>query len=335
MRGHRLTTLRVAMATDSLVTQGSVVGKNGPASCRLIESRSHGIEVLVFSGNCNMDWLMSCTAACPALPSIHVQALLDMTNTGALQLPWAHRFCLLHACLVDRNSDRGRWAWLPSASYSLCSSALQDLTRANDAKENNANLAINRVRHGTAQQGAAQREGGLRQGRERGTRPGLTAPRAVTVSRSALLRGGVGVGVDVGVEGVPPSVIARVCSAMARIGDASSAEGGTDVLSSKPGLLSNCDIPPRAGDLFEKGGDWLNSFRFKVRTLQEAIMGSAEGVGAGDQQCPLGEPRAPDEPSKEVGEVRFETVVRALRKSGYADSLILSIKVRLRSLQAL
>lgn len=122
---------------------------------------------------------------------------------------------------------------------------------------------------------------------------------------------------------------------MARIGDASSAKGGTDVLSSKPDLLSNCDIPPRAGDLFEKGGDWLNSFRFKVHTLQEAIMSSAESIGAGDEQCPRGEPRAPDEPSKEVGEVRLELVVRALQKSGYADSSILSIKVRLRSRQAL
>lgn len=203
---------------------------------------------------------------------------------------------------------------MPAAADSLCSSALQDLTKEDALNNERGSCTIS---HDTKGKGRAHAstEGGE-----------AAVSRGAAVSELALRQGGVGDG------GVKPGVVASMCIDLANFGQKARAEEWGRFLRIRSGLGSNqsCGasvLLPGGGVMLEKGSTWLEAFRFKLHTLREAVMSGSGCKKVGVHQslswasCPA------VRSAGELVEVPPEVVESALERSPCSEAFVLAVKV--------
>lgn len=142
-----------------------------------------------------------------------------------------------------------------------------------------------------------------------------------------------------------PAVIGQVCAELAAAGGVSAGPtvwGG--FLSNCPGAraYSGAKIVPSACTtaglwpeftvVGERDGDWLQGFRFKLQTLRDAILATAENDRTATQQheerCSWG-PRVVGEPEELLDgvDVLPEVVERALERSRCGEAFVFAVQV--------
>lgn len=252
--------------------------------------------------------LQNVISACrlPTPPPLF-QALLHGVGGAAQLLPWPARLCLLHACLAGASAGGRTWEWLPTAADSACSLALQAITTEGG---NNSGASCKGIRC-------------ARPSSARDARAGAT-----------------------GITGaLSPTVIAAVCAELASAGsnESPSAKGifrggclSNGLRGAESGSTSAGAIGVFQGGyvLGERGGDWLQAFRFKLQALRDALLVGTETNGKvaehqEEQRSPLlGSTMMTrcDVMAEDV-DVEPKAVERALERSSCDGAFVLSVQV--------
>lgn len=243
-----------------------------------------------------------------------LQALLHTAGTAATLLPWAPRLCLLHACLADgTTSAERRWRWLPTAADSLCSQALQALTKQGSS---------------TSSRSSSNGKGKRR------------APDSTATNGPATVNGSTHTSLpeDLIDEPFSSAVVARVCSDLATAGTGTTLGNDSATGSFLSGYSRGVDefssgvAPSIAGGFVwrERGDDWLQGYRFKLQALRDTLLGGAEagkGHGVG-HNTPSGPTVADERGAVHDVDVRRGVVERALETSRCGEAFILAVQVR-------